>query len=100
MRLVKLAAVLVPVTFLSCGGHSTPTAPASTLLDLAPGTYALTVTLSPSGELTCTNGICTSVTLCVGGDPPSVRALTTVVRLDRSGDAISIRPEDTSDSFR
>jgi hypothetical protein len=101
MRLAKLAALIVPFTFLSCGGHSTPTAPTSALLDLVPGTYLLTVTMSPNGDPTCTNGICTSLTLCIGGgDPASARPVTSVVRVDRAADAITIRPEDTSASFR
>jgi hypothetical protein len=102
MRLRELATVVGSLTFLACGRNSTPTAPTSTVLDLLPGTYALTITMSSSGEPVCNNGLCVSVSLCGGGTgaPPSVRALTTVVRLDRSGDAITIHPEDTSASFR
>jgi hypothetical protein len=101
MRLAKLAALVVPFTFVSCGGRSSPSAPTSALLDLVPGTYALTVTMSPNGDPTCTNGICTSLTLCIGSsDPRSVLAVTTAVRVDRAADAITIRPEDTSASFR
>jgi len=102
MRLRKLAALLVPVSLLACGGRSTATAPTSTtVLDIASGRYAMTVTMSTSGEPVCNNGVCLSVSVCGGaGGPPSVSALTTVVRLERSGDAITIRPEDASASLR
>ena len=100
-RARKFAALIVALTCLSCGGHSTPTAPASTVLDLVTGPYALTVTMSSIGDPICTNGVCLSAGLCSRvGDPPTLRPVTAAVRLDRSGDAISIRPEDASSSFR
>jgi hypothetical protein len=65
------------------------------------GTYALTVSMSSSGDPICNNGICFSAGLCINvGEPPSMRAVTTAVHLERSGDTISIRPEDPSASFR
>jgi hypothetical protein len=102
MRLRELAALILPLAVLACGSNSTPTAPTPTVLDVVPGSYALTITMSSSGEPVCNNGICASVSLCGGlsGAAPSVRALTAVVRLDRSEDAITIRPADGSASFR
>ena len=101
IRARRFAALIVALTCLSCGGHSTPTAPASTVLDLVTGPYALTVTMSSIGDPICTNGVCLSAGLCSRvGDPPTLRPVTAAVRLDRSGDAISIRPEDASSSFR
>jgi hypothetical protein len=105
MRVSRLAAVILPLTLLGCGGSSTPTGPTSTptpvVLDLVSGSYALTVTMSQSGEPVCNGGICSSLSLCSGvGGPPSVRTVTTVVRLDRSGNAVTIRPEDASSTFR
>ena len=103
MRLPQLATLLIPLTFLACGSKSSPTAATSpsTVLDLVPGAYALTITMSSSGEPVCNNGFCTSVGLCGGGSGiPSVRTLTAVVHLDRSGDAIAVRAEDVTASFR
>jgi len=54
IRARKFAALIVALTCLSCGGHSTPTAPASTVLDLVTGPYALTVTMSSIGDPICT----------------------------------------------
>jgi hypothetical protein len=57
--------------------------------------------MSQHGLLTCSNGFCTTISLCGGVDgASSVRTLTTDVRLDTSGDAMAIRHEDTSSSFR
>lgn len=104
MRLPQLATLVIPLTVLGCGGSSSPTSPASptsTLLGVVSGAYALTITMSSSGEPVCDNGLCASLSLCSGASgAPSVRTLTTVVRLDRSGDAISVRPEDATASFR
>ena len=100
MQLRKLATVVLSVTLLACGRDSTPTGPTS-VLGLTPGTYALTVTMSTFGEPICTNGVCIAGGACAGqADQPAVRALTTVIRLDRSGDALTVRPEDSSASFR
>ena len=88
IRARKFAALIVALTCLSCRGHSTPTAPASTVLDLVTGPYALTVTMSSIGDPICTNGVCLSAGLCSRvGDPPTLRPVTAAVRLDRSGDA-------------
>lgn len=112
MRLQKVAALVIPLTFVACGG-STPTTPTSagspstppatsTALDVVTGTYLLTVAMSQRGEPTCDNsGICISISLCGGmTGPPPASVLTTLVRVDRSGDTIAIRPEDASASFR
>jgi hypothetical protein len=110
MRPLDIAAFAVSLTLLACGGRSTPAAPTSlpldvvpstTALNLVPGNYALTVTMAPRGEPTCDNGICIAVSLCGGlSGPPSVSALTAAVHLDRSADAITVRSEDMSATFR
>ena len=102
MRTRHVAALIVLLTLLGCGGgHSTPAAPTpiTAVADLVPGTYALTLTMSQQGDPVCNGGFCTSVGLCIGMSPP-VRTLATVVSLDRSGDAVTIRPQDPSATFR
>jgi hypothetical protein len=98
----QLATLVIPLTLLACGGNSSPTAATSpsTVLDLVPGAYALTITMSSSGEPVCNNGFCLSGGVCAGSATSTVRTLTTAVRLDRSGDAITVRAEDVSASFR
>ena len=100
MRGRIVTALVVPLTFLACGGHSTPTSPTSAVLDLVPGSYALTLTMSQHGECPDGTSICMTISLCVGAGGPSASTVTTVVRLDRSGDAVTIRPEDPSATFR
>jgi hypothetical protein len=57
--------------------------------------------MSQSGEPVCNGSICTSISVCGGGDgPPAVMTFTTVVRLDRTGDVITIRPEDSAATLR
>ena len=56
--------------------------------------------MSSSAEPVCNNGVCVSVSLCGGGTPPAIRATTAPVRLERSGDATTIRPEQAQDSLR
>ena len=102
MHVRNVAAFILPFTLLGCG-HSSPAAPSSTsiILNLAPGSYALTLTMSRSGEPVCRNGICTATSLCVGaGGPQTVTPFATVVRLERSRDAVTIRPEDPSATLR
>jgi len=111
MRLQNIAALVIPLTVVACGG-STPTAPTaggghstpparSTGLDIVAGTYVFTVAMSERGEPTCNNGICVSVSLCAGAPGPTpASGVTTVVRVERSGDSIEIRPEDATASFR
>ena len=97
----KITVIVVPLIFLACGSHTTPAAPSPAALDLVPGAYALTLTLSQTGDPSCTGSICTSISVCVGDSGASaVRTLATIVRLDRSGDAVTIRPDDSSASFR
>ena len=104
MRIRHVAALIVLLTLLGCGGgHSTPASPTPTtaVVDLVPGTYALTLTMSQQGDPVCNGGFCTSVGLCIAfGALPPVRTLATVVSLDRSGDAVTIRPQDPSATFR
>ena len=100
MRGRIVTALVVPLTFLACGGHSTPTSPTSGVLDLVPGSYALKLTMSQYGECPDSSVICLTVSLCGGAGGPSASTATTVVRLDRSGDAVTIRPEDPSATFR
>jgi hypothetical protein len=94
---------------LACGGSSTPTAPASTTiapapagLDLVAGTYRVTITMAQRGEPVCNpNGICIMVSMCGGVDgAPSATSAAAAVCLERFGDAITIRPEDATASFR
>jgi hypothetical protein len=96
------AALVVPLTVLACGGHSTPTSPTSAVLDLVPGSYALTLTMSQHGDAQCPDGtsVCMTISLCGGVGGPSASTVATVVRLDRSGDAVTIRPEGPSATFR
>jgi hypothetical protein len=103
MRSRHVAALIVLLTLLGCGGHATPASPTpiTTIVDLVPGTYALTLTLSKQGEPVCNGGFCTSVGLCIAfGEPPPTSTLATVVSLERSGDAVTIRPQDPSATFR
>src|SRR5256885_715097 len=97
----KITVVVVPLIFMACGSHATPAAPSPAVLDLVPGAYVLTLTLSQTGDPSCTGSVCTSLSLCVGDSGASpVRTLATVVRLDRAGDAVTIRPDDSSATFR
>ncbi len=103
MHVRKLAALILTLTLPGCGGSSTPTAPTPTpvVIELVSGSYALTLSMAQSGEQICNGSICASTSLCIGpGGPPAVRTLTTAVRLERSGDAVSVRPEDSSATFR
>jgi hypothetical protein len=70
MRMRNVAALIVLLTLPGCGGHSTPSAPTPTPtavpFDLVPGSYALKLTMSPSGEPVCNGSICTSISVCSG----------------------------------
>jgi hypothetical protein len=104
MRGSKVVALVFPLALVACGGHSTPTAPtpAVVFFNVVPGSYGLKIALSSSGDPVCNAaGICTSISLCSGTQgPSSVSTFTTAVRLDRSGDAVTIRPEDSSATLR
>jgi len=107
MRVNRVAALIVPLTLFGCGGHSLPTVPTSpsiplVLFNVVPGSYGLKITLSSSGDPVCNAaGICTSISVCSGTQgPSSVSSFTTAVRLDRSGDAVTIRPDDASATLR
>ena len=82
-----LLALLMP----ACGGSSTPTAPApavaTPLFNILTGAYTLTLTMSQSSDGVFTGG-------------PSLSTLTTLVRLDRSGDAVTVSTEDPAATFR
>lgn len=109
MRVQNVSALVAPILFLACGG-SPPTAPTatntppaviSTALDLVPGAYTLTIAMSRSGEPTCNNGICVSVSLCGGSSSaPGSGTASTAVRLDRQEDVATIRPQEAAESFR
>lgn len=107
MRGSRVVALVFPLALAACGGHSTPTAPTPTptvvLFNVVPGSYGLKIALSSSGGDPVCNaaGICTSISLCSGTPgPSSVSTFTTAVHLDRSGDAVTIRPEDSSATLR
>jgi hypothetical protein len=100
-----LVAPLLALLMPACGGSSTPTAPApavvTPLFNILTGAYTLTLTMSQSGDGVCTGGICTGLTLCVGPvGGPSLATLTTLVRLDRSGDVVTVSTEDPAATFR
>ena len=107
MRGSRIAALVLPLALIACGGRSTPSAPTSTpgptgvLFNVVPGPYSLGLTMSATGEPICNGGFCTFISLCSGTQsPPLVNTFTTGVRLDRSGDAVTIRPEDSSATLR
>ena len=101
MRVRRVAALAVPLTVLACGG---PTAPTPAILDLVPGAYLLTLTMSEHGDPVCAEGnpsVCVTFSFCGGaGAPPTPAKAATVVHLERSDDAVDIRPEDPSATFR
>jgi hypothetical protein len=108
MRFSKVTAVVLPLALLGCGGHSMPSgptsspSPAAVLFNVVPGSYGLKITLSSfGGEPVCSGGICASTSVCSGTQSSSaVTTFTTLVRLDRSGDAVTIRPEDPAATLR
>jgi len=101
MQMRRFTALVVPLVFLACGSHATPAAPSPAVLDLVPGSYAMTLTMSQSGDPVCTGGGCTAFSICIGdGGAFPARTLSTVVRLDRAGDSVSIRAEDPSATIR
>jgi hypothetical protein len=103
MHIRPVAALIIPLILLGCGGHTTPASPTppTVVVNLVPGSYLLTLTMSKQGDPICNGGFCTSVGLCIAlGAPPPVSTLATVVSLDRSGDAVTIRPQDPSATFR
>jgi len=102
MHIRNIAALIVSMTLLGCGSASTPAAPTSAAgLNLVDGTYRLTLSMSSSGEPTCNNnGVCLTVSLCGGGaNPPSLRPVITMARLERIGDQITLRAEDPSSTL-
>ena len=101
MQVRTFAALAVPLIFIACGGHTTPAAPSPAVLDLVPGSYALTLSMSQTGDPVCTAAGCFATSVCVGNsDASTVRTLTGAVRLERIGDAVTIRPDDPSSTFR
>lgn len=105
-RLAALGMVAALPWALACGGRSdSPTAPPQpqpeqnpASLNLTSGEYLLGIELSTSGTLRCENGICISMTLCVGG---STRARTDVrVMVDRQQEEITVRALDPPGTFR
>jgi len=105
MRVSTVAAFVLPLTLLGCGGHSTPSTPTPTptavLFNVVSGSYQLKLSMSFSGEPICTGGFCRSISVCGGvGSAPSINTFSTPVRLDRTGDAVTIHPEDPSATLR
>ncbi len=58
--------------------------------------------MSQQGDFQCPDGgsVCVTISLCGGAGGPSASTVATLVRLDRSGDLVTIRPEDPSATFR
>ena len=98
MRRALLAAAVLLAG--SCGGSpASPSSPgpASTprAVTLESGPYTLAITLSTTGKPTCQNGICTSISLCIGSPSPATASFD--VTLERSGDTATVRvPGDAS----
>jgi hypothetical protein len=91
---------------IACGGRAdSPTAPPQlrpeqnpASLHLNSGEYLLGIELSTSGTARCENGICVSLSLCLGG---STLARTDVrVMIDRQQDDITVRALDPPATFR
>lgn len=100
MKVRTFTGLAVSLIVTACGGHSTPAAP-SPVLDLVPGSYALTLSISQTGDPVCTAAGCFATSVCVGNSGAStVRTVTGGVRLERAGDAVIIRPDDPSSTFR
>jgi hypothetical protein len=101
MQVRTFPGLVLPLVFIACAGHSTPAAPSPAVLDLVPGSYALTLNMSQSGDPVCTAAGCFATSLCFGNSAAStVRTVTGAARLERAGDAITIRPDDPSSTFR
>ena len=89
-RAVLAAAVLVAA---SCGGSPVspgPPGPVPTpgAVILESGPYTLAMTLSSTGRPTCQDGICTSISLCIG--TPSGTTASFSVAVERSGDRATV----------
>jgi len=81
--------VIAALVVASCGGSpaapTVTTAPSVILpVTLGPGAYTLTITLSPTGIPVCSNGFCTSSSLCSG--TPDTTPARFDVQVDRTGD--------------
>ena len=105
-RLAGLGMIAALPWALACGGRSdSPTAPPEPQpeqtrpsLNLTSGEYLLGIELATSGTVRCENGICISLTVCLGG---STRARTHVnVMVDRQQDEITVRALDPPGTFR
>jgi hypothetical protein len=99
MRRAWLGAALMVA---ACGGGpARPTPPATTSSGalLAAGAYILR--LSNANVLTCENGICTSISLCVNlGPGPLQREASILVTVQRDGDRATVVPATAGDSMR
>ena len=102
MQVRTFTAIIIPLVLLGCGNQATPAAaPSPAVLDVVPGPYSITLTLSQAGEPVCTAAGCFATSICSGdGRPPTVLTLAGQVRLDRAGGAITVRPDDPSSTFR
>ena len=92
MRRLVLATALIAV---SCGGSPTmpsspepPPIPPPRAVTLNSGPYVLAIGMSTNGTTTCQNGICITVTFCVGVAEP-VNAVFDA-HVDRSGDIATV----------
>ena len=105
-QLTALGIVAALPWAVGCGGPSqSPTAPAQpppqqnpASVNLTSGEYLLGIELSTSGTVRCENGICISISLCIGG---STRARTEVrVMVEQQQDDISVRALDPPGTLR
>lgn len=92
------------ITLTACGGAG-PTSPTGPQpqpeplrLSLTPGEYLLGIVLSTSGSPRCENGVCVTVSLCLGGSTSAASELRVIV--DRQMDDIAVRAADPAASFR
>lgn len=105
MSCVRAHAVasLVLVSLAACGARSTPTRPSPATVDLASGSYNLVLTMSTTGDPTCTGVGCSTASLCYGisGAAPLVAiSVPAAVRVERVADAVTVRPDDATATFR
>jgi len=99
-------AVLLAIAFaVGCGsrGATAPT-PASDgpLINVTSGTYRLLLNMSTTGDPVCDGLACSSVSLCaqVAGAPLISVFTPTTAMIERTGDALVVRPADSAATFR
>jgi hypothetical protein len=92
MRRALLAAALLIAG--SCGGSPTSPSqagpvPTPRAVTLDRGPYTLAIMFSTTGLPNCQNGVCSSVSVCIGS--PSTTTASFDVELERSGDTATVR---------